>query len=433
MKKTEKSSTHAPRKRKVHSTYSPVPPQEESDIMRAIKLSLRKIPSNGEISDDDIDCDQQEGEEELHVEEIDDDEADEEEDETKWSDTFEDVQVNSFNQPSGPTHSLPCRQSVKQFFELMFDKKIWNYVIKQTNLYAKQQMQLKPDPEWKALGVGELKSWIGCLIAMGLSRHNNIKMYWEPPWRLSIVADRFSRDRFLSIKKYLHLADNSKINENKTTNPDKLAKLRPFLNILLQNFRSNYQPNRFLTVDEDMCKFKGRHSMKQFMRAKIIKWGYKIWKLCDSSSGYTLNLDVYTGASDQKPEQGLAYSVVMKMMEGYLDKNHVIILDNYYTSVPLFLDLLDRSTYACGTIRLGRKFLPKEYGSYKDLVQGESKSWQSGNLVATLWQDKKMVRLLSTCCEPEGSDTVIRRRRGQDPTRLSCPPALSYTAGTWVE
>ena len=26
------------------------------------------------------------------------------------------------------------------------------------------------------------------------------------------------------------------------------------------------------------------------MKAKMIKWGYKIWKLCDSSSGYTLNL-----------------------------------------------------------------------------------------------------------------------------------------------
>ena len=109
--------------------------------------------------------------------------------------------------------------------------------------------------------------------------------------------------------------------------------------------------------------------MKQFMRAKIIKWGYKIWKLCDSSSGYTLNSDVYTGASDQKPEQGLAYTVVMKMMEGYLDKNHVIILDNYYTSVPLLKDLLDRSTYACGTIRLKRKFLPEEYGNLKDLAR----------------------------------------------------------------
>ena len=55
---------------------------------------------------------------------------------------------------------------------------------------------------------------------------------------------------------------------------------------------------------------------------------------------------------------------------------------------------------------------------------GESKFWQSGNLVATLWQDKKIVRLLSTCCEPEGNDTVTRRRKGQDSKELPCPPAL---------
>ena len=109
-------------------------------------------------------------------------------------------------------------------------------------------------------------------------------------WRLSVVADRFTRDRFLSIRKYLHLADNSVIIDNKTPNPDRLAKIRPLLHLLLQNFHSNYRPNQFLTVDEDMCKFKGRNVMKQYMRAKM---RYKIWKLCDSSSAYTLNLDVY--------------------------------------------------------------------------------------------------------------------------------------------
>src|SRR5688572_29665450 len=79
----------------------------------------------------------------------------------------------------------------------------------------------------------------------------------------------------LSIRKYLHLADNSVVIDNKTSNPDRLAKIRPLLNLLLQNFHSNYRPNPFLAVDEDMCKFKGRNLMKQYMRAKIGKWGPK--------------------------------------------------------------------------------------------------------------------------------------------------------------
>jgi hypothetical protein len=168
--------------------------------------------------------------------------------------------------------------------------------------------------------------------------------------------------------------------------------------------------------------------MKQYMKAKIIKWGYKIWKVCDASSAYTLNLDIYTGAIEGKKEQGLAYAVVMKMMDRYLDKNHVVVMDNFFTSVPLFLDLLTRSTYACGTVRLKRKFLPEEYGAQENMSPGDSVFWQSGNLVATIWQDKQPVRLLSTCCKPEGTDSVKRRRRNQDSIELTCPPALKlYT------
>lgn len=259
---------------------------------------------------------------------------------------------------------------------------------------------------------------------MGLNPKNNIRMYWEPVWRLPVVADRFTENRFMAIKKYLHLADNSIIAENKESQPDRLAKIRPFLNLLLTNFRSNYQPARFLTVDEDMCKFKGRNSMKQYMKAKITKWGYRIWKLCDASSAYTLNLDVYTGAAEGKKEKGLAYAVVMKMMENFFDKNHVVVMDNFFPSVPLFLDLLSRSTYACGTVRLNRKFLPEEYKQRENLSPGDHIFWQSGNLVATIWKDKKAVRLLSTCCEPEGTDSVKRRRGSQGPVQLSCPPSL---------
>jgi hypothetical protein len=48
--------------------------------------------------------------------------------------------------------------------------------------------------------------------------------------------------------------------------------------------------------------------------------------------------------------------------------------------------------------------------------------------VATIWQDKQSVRLLSTCCNPEGHDSVKRRRRNQDSIALSCPPAVKlYT------
>ena len=90
--------------------------------------------------------------------------------------------MNVFDQPTRPTKTLPSKQGVKNFFELMFDHKVWHHICKQTNLYATQQIQLNPDPDWKSLGVGELKSWVGCLMAMGLNKQNNLRMYWESPW-----------------------------------------------------------------------------------------------------------------------------------------------------------------------------------------------------------------------------------------------------------
>ena len=36
--------------------------------------------------------------------------------------------------------------------------------------------------------------------------------------------------------------------------------------------------------------------MKQYLRSKIVRWGYRIWKLCDAGNAYVLNFDVYTEA-----------------------------------------------------------------------------------------------------------------------------------------
>lgn len=270
-----------------------------------------------------------------------------------------------------------------------------------------------------------MKSWVGCLIAMGLNKLPDIKMYWDSTLRFSLVADRFTRKRFLAIKKYLHLANNESLADQQGSYPDRLGKIRPLLDLLVAKFKENYQPGCYLTADEDICKFKGRNQLKQYLRAKIIKWGYKIWKLCDADTAYVLDLDVCEG---KKSENASPYNAVMNLMEDYLDKHHVVVMDNFFSSVPLFTDLLERSTYACGTVRLNRKYLPEEFKKNTKMNQGESQFWQSGNFVATIWQDKRAVRFLSTCCKPEEDGTVTRRRYSSGSVQLPCPAVVKiYT------
>ena len=53
-------------------------------------------------------------------------------------------------------------------------------------------------------------------------------------------------------------------------------------------------------------------------------------------------------------EARLAYNVVLQLVSPYEGKGHVITMDNFFSNIPLFKELLERGTYATGTIRCNR-------------------------------------------------------------------------------
>ena len=81
--------------------------------------------------------------------------------------------------------------------------------------------------------------------------------------------------------------------------------------------------------------FTGRCSSKQYAKMKRTRWGPKLWVLSESTTGYTINFDVYTGkrwAPDQDPDQqakGQAYTVTMHLLQkgGCLNKGHHVVVD----------------------------------------------------------------------------------------------------------
>ena len=56
-----------------------------------------------------------------------------------------------------------------------------------------------------------------------------------------------------------------------------------------------YQPDRNVSIDERMVKSKARSGIRQYIKDKPTKWGFKLWVLADSQSGYTVDFNVYTG------------------------------------------------------------------------------------------------------------------------------------------
>lgn len=138
-------------------------------------------------------------------------------------------------------------------------------------------------------------------------------------------------------------------------------KVRPLLDAISKQCKELYTPHRELSIDESMIGTKCRLSFIQYMPIYVYtKWGIKVWARCDAITGYIFSFDVYTGADPAKPThpKGLAYDVVMDLLESRLDKGHAIYMDNFYSSPQLFQDLLSQGTAATGTVCTNRKHFP---------------------------------------------------------------------------
>ena len=112
----------------------------------------------------------------------------------------------------------------------------------------------------------------------------------------NMVANAMRRNRFIQIQKYIHMADNTKINEM-----DRVWKLRPLMNKLKEKCLNHFQPVKNLSFDESMVKYYGRHGCKQFIRGKPIRFGYKMWCL-NTNDGYLINFDLYQGKDTRGDE-----------------------------------------------------------------------------------------------------------------------------------
>ena len=104
------------------------------------------------------------------------------------------------------------------------------------------------------------------------------------------------RRRYEKLSQYVHVSIAADADRT-----DKLTKVRPFIDLCQQKFAAVYSSSRDVAVDEAMIEFDGRIGWKQYMPKKPVRWGIKLWCLCESSSGYCLDFDVYTGKDNAAP------------------------------------------------------------------------------------------------------------------------------------
>ena len=157
----------------------------------------------------------------------------------------------------------------------------------------------------------------------------------------------------------------------------------------------------------------------------------KIWnksvEAADASNGFVINHEVYLGKRPGRVlANGLGYSVVMKFVSPFLNKNHHVYFDNFFSSPKLLQDLQNEGTYAFLTVRAGRVGLPPS-SRRKLKREGEMICEQKGNLVYTKWHDKRNVNILLTNFDPLAPITVKeRRKRNGDVVRVEKPACDLY-------
>lgn len=140
-----------------------------------------------------------------------------------------------------------------------------------------------------------------------------------------------------------------------------------------------------------------------------------------------LDFSVYLGRVKDPMPHGLGHHVIMRMGERFLGKGHHLYFDNFFSSVRLCQDLEQKDTFMCSTIRINRKGWPKELNSAKSkkMKLGDVHFLQDGNMVATLWRDKRTVAILSTNAQPV-MGTAERKAPGGRKTVAVPDPVLTY-------
>lgn len=279
-----------------------------------------------------------------------------------------------------------------------------------------------------------MQAFFGVTILMGLKTSPSIRDYWREDvfWRCGVIPLVFSRDRFESLLRCVHCVDNSTACRDKE-DPlyDKLWKVRWLLSHFVAVSQRVYNPEKWLTCDEIMVAYKGfRSPCRQYMRAKPIRYGFKIWAAVCVDSGFIWNIIPYLGKGGGVAEAGLGERVVHQLTAGLQNRGHSVCVDNFFTAPSLFDALLRRGIFATGTVKGYRIGFPSLLCGFKKGEHPRSTLFwathSSGRMAASLWYDSQPVAFLSTSADPTGPAIARRWLKGVREDVQTTPQQVEY-------
>jgi hypothetical protein len=303
--------------------------------------------------------------------------------------------------------------------------------VEETNRYAEQFFEKTPRDtlppksrmrDWEPTDANEMKAFLALTILMGLVVKADLDEYWttSPLVETPFFGAVMSRNRFELLLKFFHIADSSGARKKGEEGYDPLYRIRLLHDRYLKRSQETYTPEQNLALDEATMLWKGHVSYRVYNPNKPDKFGVKLYVVCESSSGYIVNWQVYTGKTEDPQEHGHTYRVVMDLLPDHLrGKGYRVYMDRYYSSPKLFHDLWSKELGATGTVMLNRKDMPKRAVQQK-LQKGETVTvykTHPNQLSCVKWKDKRDIYMLSNIDSVEMQDSGKTCRKSGEAIR----------------
>ncbi|KAL3245293.1 hypothetical protein MRX96_047031 [Rhipicephalus microplus] len=219
----------------------------------------------------------------------------------------------------------------------------------QSNLYSTQK-----NGTCANITKEKMRKYLPILVISGTVRVPHFLMFWQCGTRFEPVADLMSRNRFEAIHQCLHMNDNCQAKPRDAECHHRHFKVRPLVKQLKKNMKA-VAPEERQSADEQIILFKGRSPLKQYMKSKPHKSGYKVFTRA-GVCGIMHDFIIYEGKGTAHDNGfGISGDIVINLVKDLPElRNHKLFCDNWFSSLHLVDELKRKGFLSVGTVRVDR-------------------------------------------------------------------------------
>lgn len=312
----------------------------------------------------------------------------------------------------GPKGAAKSVKSPLEAWSLLFSDDIVNTIVDRTNDEIRRRLEtIKVRQSYHSTADStEIKALFGLFYLRGVQRsaHLNLHELWSPKFGTSLFRATMPLNRFDFLTSCLRFDDKATREQRKQN--DKFAPIREIWEKFVSNCTEYYTPHEYCTIDEQLMGYRGRCPFKIYLASKPHKYGIKFVMMNDARTWYMVNAIPYVGKVTTENNMPVPFHYVKKLAQPIYGTGRNITVDNWFSSVDLFENMLiEHGLTMTGTLRKNKREIPPDFLIGKK--EGESKFVFDHNktLVSFTPKQKKVVLLLSTMHYSDDVDDTTKK------------------------